>query len=244
MTLRYQDVESLFLVLFILAAVLLERKFPARKSLNNEIKLNLVGLLAIVVFVNVSRLSLSSLSAQLPEVSPNVHEWPSWAKIIATIFIVDFCLYWIHRGMHEVPALWRTHVWHHTTSHVNWLAGFRTSFVHAFLFAIPQIFVPFYIFKFTFTEAAIAFSFAAFMQIFAHSNIDISSDFVNRWFGTPTSHRLHHARMRKLHDSNYGIFLLIWDHMFGTYQSAKNLSSKDSLGVDLPKNLFRTLWGV
>lgn len=244
MELRYQDIETIFLLLFILSAAAFEAYSPARVAVRSEKRDNLIGFFAVVIFVNIARTTLSQSLPLLPPLGEHFQNLPSWSRIGLTVFMVDFCLYWIHRSMHEVPALWRTHVWHHSATNINWLSGFRTSFLHAFLFAIPQIIVPFYIFQFSFTEAAIAFSFAAFVQIFAHSNVNIPSQFLNTWIATPSSHRLHHAERRELHDSNYGIFFLIWDHMFGTYKSHTELVQTEPIGVQAPSGRLKTILGL
>jgi sterol desaturase/sphingolipid hydroxylase (fatty acid hydroxylase superfamily) len=56
--------------------------------------------------------------------------------------------------------------------------------------------------------------------MFNHANIALP-----RWFDrilrlfivTPDMHRVHHAVLRREHDSNYGFNLSIWDRLFRTY---------------------------
>ena len=36
---------------------------------------------------------------------------------------------------------------------------------------------------------------------------------------TPSAHRVHHASNPEYIDKNFGGVLLIWDHLFGTYQA-------------------------
>jgi sterol desaturase/sphingolipid hydroxylase (fatty acid hydroxylase superfamily) len=37
--------------------------------------------------------------------------------------------------------------------------------------------------------------------------------------GTPSNHRVHHGSNEEYLDKNYGAFLMIWDHLFGTFTS-------------------------
>jgi sterol desaturase/sphingolipid hydroxylase (fatty acid hydroxylase superfamily) len=40
------------------------------------------------------------------------------------------------------------------------------------------------------------------------------------WFiNTPSAHRVHHASNPEYIDKNFGGVLMIWDHLFGTYQA-------------------------
>lgn len=36
-------------------------------------------------------------------------------------------------------------------------------------------------------------------------------------FATPENHSVHHSTRRSQTDSNYGVLLIIWDRLFGTY---------------------------
>ena len=46
-----------------------------------------------------------------------------------------------------------------------------------------------------------------------------------RWLewiiNTPSAHRVHHASNPEYLDKNYGGVLLIWDHLFGSYQAER-----------------------
>jgi hypothetical protein len=42
--------------------------------------------------------------------------------------------------------------------------------------------------------------------------------FLDRWIQTPSNHRVHHAQNDVYLDKNYVGVLMIWDHMFGSFQ--------------------------
>jgi len=42
--------------------------------------------------------------------------------------------------------------------------------------------------------------------------------FIEKYFGTPSNHRVHHGSQEKYLDKNFGAAFMIWDHLFGTFQ--------------------------
>jgi sterol desaturase/sphingolipid hydroxylase (fatty acid hydroxylase superfamily) len=64
----------------------------------------------------------------------------------------------------------------------------------------------------------------------------------DRWFCSPSNHRVHHASNPQYLDKNMGMVLIIWDKIFGTYQAelddvkpvyglTKNIGSDNPLTV-------------
>jgi len=51
-------------------------------------------------------------------------------------------------------------------------------------------------------------------------------------FNTPSHHRVHHGANEQYIDKNYGNLLIIWDRMFGTFES-----EKESVRYGLVKNV-------
>src|SRR4051812_9898635 len=77
--------------------------------------------------------------------APLVHylqNLPSVIKIILALFMVDFVIYWIHRGQHRFNLLGRTHSWHHPIEHMYWSPAFPPPFFHSFIHPTPQVFTP------------------------------------------------------------------------------------------------------
>ncbi|MNG09302.1 hypothetical protein D3C84_927190 [compost metagenome] len=42
--------------------------------------------------------------------------------------------------------------------------------------------------------------------------------FIEKYFGTPSNHRVHHGSQEKYLDKNFGAAFMIWDHLFGSFQ--------------------------
>lgn len=153
--------------------------------------------------------------------------WPTFLKVLVAVILIDFSTYWIHRLMH-LRWVWRTHRWHHTVRELYWVSGFRTSFANSFLHFFPYYLVVYAVFHFQFwPSAAVAFVFAI-TEGWAHTNTAVSPEWLERILVTPEFHRVHHSR--DIEGKNYGSVLSVWDRLFGTYYSPKNLPKNFALG--------------
>src|SRR5438270_12794801 len=56
---------------------------------------------------------------------------------------------------------------------------------------------------------------------------------------TPSHHRVHHASNPKYLDKNLGMFFIIWDKMFGTFQPELPAGEYESLRYGLTKPLLK-----
>jgi sterol desaturase/sphingolipid hydroxylase (fatty acid hydroxylase superfamily) len=130
---------------------------------------------------------------------------------------MDFLYYWLHRIDHFCRFFWAVHVTHHSSEKFNLTVGFRSSVfqpLYRFIYFAPLPFMGF-------QSADILFVFAA-TQIWG---ILVHTEFVGKlgWLEyilvTPSHHRVHHAYNPLYLDRNMGMFLIIWDKMFGTFQA-------------------------
>jgi len=159
---------------------------------------------------------------------------------------VDFVIYWIHRAQHRYDFFWRTHAWHHSIEQMYWFSGFRTSFLHSFLYNIPQVVIPVTIFKLSPMEAGIGYSLGLFIQFMEHTNWKMSFGPLNWLLVTPDYHRIHHSAT--LHrGQNLGTTFRLWDRMFGTYVDPAEMPGEYPLGLGERvegKKIPRMLMGV
>ncbi len=136
-----------------------------------------------------------------------------WAILL---FAEDFLYYWLHRFDHEVRLFWAVHVTHHSAQQMNFTVGFRSSVfepLYRFVYFIPLAFLGF-------KPLDIVFMYSA-TQIWGtlvHTDIVGKLGWLEYIFVTPSHHRVHHASNAKYLDKNMGMFLIIWDKMFGTFQ--------------------------
>src|ERR1041385_859002 len=117
---------------------------------------------------------------------------------IALVILEDFLYYWLHRFDHEVRLFWAVHVTHHSSQQLNFSVGFRSS-----------VFQPLY--RFIYSPKEI-------WGIFGHTELINKMGWLEYILVTPSHHRVHHASNPKYLDMNMGMFLIIWDQLFGTFQ--------------------------
>ena len=148
------------------------------------------------------------------------HSYFEWHNVIAYWFVLmlaeDFLYYWLHRFDHEIRFFWAMHVTHHSSEHMNFTVGFRSSVfqpLYRFIYFIPLAIVGFKPLDIVFM-----YSLTQIWGIFVHTELIRKMGFLEYFMVTPSHHRVHHASNPKYLDKNMGMFLIIWDKMFGTFQ--------------------------
>lgn len=147
----------------------------------------------------------------------------------------DFLYYWLHRFDHEVRFFWATHITHHSSQIMNFTVGFRSSVfqpIYRFIYFIPLALMGF-------SPVDIAFVYAAtqIWGIFVHTELINKMGWLEYIFVTPSHHRVHHGSNIKYLDKNMGMFLILWDKIFGTFQAELTAKEYEPLQYGLTKNL-------
>jgi sterol desaturase/sphingolipid hydroxylase (fatty acid hydroxylase superfamily) len=141
----------------------------------------------------------------------------NWWTLIPCYIILDFCSYWAHRISHHQRFWWATHVVHHSGENYNLTTSFRLSWVQhiKIIFFLPVALCGFHpIIFFVANQIAILF------QFWAHTEyIKKLPRFFEYIFATPSNHRVHHGSQDKFINKNFGATFILWDRIFGTYQS-------------------------
>jgi sterol desaturase/sphingolipid hydroxylase (fatty acid hydroxylase superfamily) len=128
----------------------------------------------------------------------------------------DFLYYWLHRFDHEIRLFWAVHVTHHSSEYMNFTVGFRSSvFQPLYRFVY---FIPLAIFGFKPLDILFVYSATQIWGIFVHTELIRKMGWLEYFLVTPSHHRVHHASNPKYLDKNMGMFLIIWDQLFGTFQ--------------------------
>jgi sterol desaturase/sphingolipid hydroxylase (fatty acid hydroxylase superfamily) len=248
MTLGWEDIEAASAVGLGLVFYTLERVLPGPPvDRKRQLRRDLLAMLFVSLGVGLSRKTLLTLGNHLRLdvvlAVPWIRALPVYAKIALGLVLLDFALYWVHRAMHSSALLWRTHAWHHSVEELYWFSGFRTSLLHAFLFAVPQIGIVFFVLGLEGMELAAASATGVFFQFFIHSSCDIRLGRLEWLLVTPRTHRIHHARS-DLRGRNLGMLLTLWDRMFGTYADPRTVAQPAKLGLEDEPPLARMLVGV
>jgi sterol desaturase/sphingolipid hydroxylase (fatty acid hydroxylase superfamily) len=136
---------------------------------------------------------------------------------ILALLIVDFVYYWDHRFAHRIGILWAAmHSVHHSSPIFNQTTAMRISFVDGFV-------SPLYYSLIVLAGVDPLLVLAAFglnlgYQQWIHTENIGKLGWFDRWFNSPSNHRVHHGSQSQYLDKNYGGILIIWDRLFGTYE--------------------------
>lgn len=149
-----------------------------------------------------------------------VHSWIQQLPFIVALFLAffttDFFQYWAHRIFHNHIYLWRFHSVHHSTQHMDWLAGSRTHFIDIF-FTRAMTFIPLYVLGFSRTVFSVYIIFIAIHAVLIHANTRINFGFLKYIFTTPQYHHWHHCENPKYYGKNFASIFPCIDMIFGTY---------------------------
>ena len=144
----------------------------------------------------------------------DVTSW--WA--LALLFVGnEFCYYGYHRSAHRVRWFWATHAVHHSPNQLTLATALRLGWTGKItgtaLFFSPLLWLGF-------SPVAVTLAMLANLlyQFWLHTTwIPKLGTTFERWFNTPSNHRVHHGSNPEYLDRNYGGVLMVFDHLFGTY---------------------------
>ncbi len=142
--------------------------------------------------------------------------WLSWMGIAIGLVAFDFCDYWFHRTEHKSAIFWASHVIHHQSKRYNLSVALRqvsTEPILGFVFYLPLAFIgmpP--------KQLLVTVLIVLFYQFWVHTEHIGKMGWFDWVFNSPANHRVHHATNAQYVDKNYGGFLMVWDHLFGTYE--------------------------
>jgi sterol desaturase/sphingolipid hydroxylase (fatty acid hydroxylase superfamily) len=160
----------------------------------------------------------------------------------------DFMFYWLHRVDHITRFFWAVHVTHHSSSHFNLTTGFRSSVfqpLYRFVYFIPIALCGFHP-----LDIFLMYSATQIYGILVHTQMVNKMGILEYILVTPSHHRVHHASNIPFLDKNLGMILIIWDKLFGTFETEDScnetieygLTSKEEL--DIPIEVVTHEWKI
>jgi sterol desaturase/sphingolipid hydroxylase (fatty acid hydroxylase superfamily) len=135
---------------------------------------------------------------------------------IVLYFSEDLLYYWMHYLDHHIRVLWAGHITHHSSGEFNFSVGVRAALfepVEKFIF-----FIPLAIIGFKPIDILLIYILSQTYGTLAHTRLIKSMGLLEYFFVTPSHHRVHHAKNVKYLDKNFGMTIIIWDKIFGTFQ--------------------------
>lgn len=140
--------------------------------------------------------------------------WPAPITVLLALVLIDLGNYIAHLLMHRFDLLWEFHKIHHSSTHLDWLAAFRSHLIEQTLRRVlaPVLLIvaglPFY-------AVIIAGGIFTAWAAFNHSNLSIKLGFLEKVIITPSTHRVHHYPQTS--QQNLGTIFTIWDRLRGSY---------------------------
>jgi sterol desaturase/sphingolipid hydroxylase (fatty acid hydroxylase superfamily) len=143
--------------------------------------------------------------------------WPkTWLYWISVFLITDFMYFLLHWVDHKVRPLWAVHVTHHSSIDFNVSTGFRSPVFQPFYRVI--FFAPVAWMGFDPIDIILVYGVGQIYGALIHTQLVRSLGILEHVLVTPSHHRVHHASNKEYLDKNMGMFLIVWDKMFGTFK--------------------------
>jgi sterol desaturase/sphingolipid hydroxylase (fatty acid hydroxylase superfamily) len=162
-------------------------------------------------------IAMSVYEIRLTAIPISFRHWPS---LIALFLLADLAFYVEHRCSHRIGLLWASHSVHHSSEKMLVTTAFRLSWTPilsgVFLFYLPIVWIgydPAWVYGMV--SASLTY------QFFVHTELVPRVGWLEWVINTPSAHRVHHASNAEYLDKNYGGVLLVWDHLFGSYQAER-----------------------
>jgi alkylglycerol monooxygenase len=207
--------------------------------LNDAISSIGLGMLSQIsaVFTRLLRVGIYTAVYSAVAIWPDHPFWTTWAGWLLALVFYDFCYYWLHRAGHETALFWAAHVVHHQSQDYNLSTALRQTSSGALLgwvFYLPMAVagVPPLVF-------GIVALIDLLYQFWVHTEQVRKLGWFDRWFCSPSNHRVHHAVNDRYLDRNYGGILIVWDRLFGSF---KEEDEKCVYGTRKPLQSWDPLW--
>ena len=198
-----------------------------------------LGMLSQISAVLTGLLRIGIYSAVFSAVAlyPDNAFWTTWYGWLLALVFYDFCYYWLHRMGHESAVLWAAHVVHHQSQYYNLSTALRqtsSGALFGWIFYLPMAVagVP----PLVFGVVALV---DLLYQFWVHTEQVGKLGWFDRWFCSPSNHRVHHAVNDEYLDRNYGGILIVWDRLFGTFREE---AERCVYGTRSPLGSWDPLW--
>jgi sterol desaturase/sphingolipid hydroxylase (fatty acid hydroxylase superfamily) len=149
-------------------------------------------------------------------------QWPldDWRTWLVGFFVLEFFYYWQHRFSHTIRWFWASHAVHHSANELTLPAAARLSWTSG-ISGLWVFFLPMTLFGFHPLLVATLLTLNLQYQYFIHTEAVGRLGPLERVLNTPAHHRVHHGSNPEYLDKNFGGVLIVFDRLFGTFQSER-----------------------
>ncbi len=192
--------------------------FPSQKWNNGDTAANLV--------ITVAGLVINMLAGHLLPLAAMGLIYSQWSVVqlpehalgwIAGFLLYDLAWYTDHRIAHRVGFFWAMHHVHHSSPEYNTTVASRGFLLDLTLLSRPTFYLlP--LFGITPYHFMVISIFTNVWGIAQHTRVVGKLGFLDLLLATPSNHRVHHGSDIAYIDKNFGEVLMLWDHIFGTYE--------------------------
>jgi sterol desaturase/sphingolipid hydroxylase (fatty acid hydroxylase superfamily) len=160
--------------------------------------------------------------------------WPAEApfplQVLLGLLLGEALRYAMHTLSHRPGLLWWAHHTHHEPTRMYALNGPRLHPLNQAWFSLANT-LPLLALGAPLATISQVASVTALFVLLQHANVSLRFDGWNQLFATPDVHRLHHSRTLATAGVNFGIVLLVFDRLFGTYRKAEAPIAEDGIGL-------------
>jgi alkylglycerol monooxygenase len=229
----------LFILTLCVECAVAQRRNPGAYSFPDAITSLQIGVLSQVSNAFTKLVTLGIYTAVFETFRVTTWSMNSAWAWLGALLMHDFFYYWFHRCNHEIGVMWAAHVTHHNSEHLNISTAMRqasgTELLRwSFYLPLAVAGVP----PMMFITVAIIDLIYGYWN---HTELIGKLGWYDRFFGSPSNHRVHHGQNGYCIDKNYGSFLIIWDRMFGTFAEERD-AEPVKFGVRHAVASFNPIW--
>ena len=151
---------------------------------------------------------------------PNLVSWPDGVpfviQVVSAAVVLDVGITVAHWWSHRKDLLWRFHAVHHSVTRMYGFNGLVKHPVHQAVETTAGM-LPLVLLGVPGDVAAAVAGLVVMQLLLQHSNVDYRVGKLGRWLALNEGHRLHHVARVPDGDVNFGLFLLVWDRLLGTF---------------------------
>jgi lathosterol oxidase len=189
----------------------------------------------ILIVVTAWTTQVAALAA-FPELQAAIQSLPTWLQFVLALFCADLAQATLHRAYHRSGWLWRFHSVHHSSTHLDWLAGSRMHLVEIVL-TRGMVLLPLVVLGFSQGAINAYVILVGLQAVLAHANLGLRFGWLEYVLVLPRYHHWHHAREPGFVDANYAIHLPLVDMLMGTFRLPRDGSWPAGYGVLDPESV-------